>query len=158
MADQVEPEAGPLAFLADLRGRQPDLRDQGSPGELGQDSGVDLVGLGGQGGQAADPLGVRDQDLPAGELEGVMDKPGAIHRFDRGPDRLAFSGDPPSERSERIRVRRDGRYESTAAVLTQHIHVEPLSRQVQSGVQHPLGPPRCWLLDNPTVSPVRSSS
>jgi hypothetical protein len=25
------------------------------------------------------------------------------------------------------------------------MHVEPLSRQVQSGVQHPVGPPRCWL-------------
>jgi hypothetical protein len=26
--------------------------------------------------------------------------------------------------------------------------------QVQSGVQHQLGPPRCWLLDSPTLSPA----
>jgi hypothetical protein len=105
MLDQVEPEAGSLAFGPDLRGRQPDLRDQGSPGELGQDSGVDLVGLGSERCQAPDPLGIRDQNLPAGELEGVVDKPGAVHRFDRCPDRLAFSGYPSSQRSERIRIR-----------------------------------------------------
>jgi hypothetical protein len=32
-----------------------------------------------------------------------------------------------SKRSERVRVRRDGRYESAAAVLAQHMDVEVLS-------------------------------
>jgi hypothetical protein len=128
MADEMEPEAGPFALLADLRCRQPDLGHEGPTGELGEHPSIDLVGLGRQGGQAPDTLGVGDQDLPARELEAVVDEAGAVHRLDRGPDRLALSRYPSSERSERIGVRSDSGHQGARAVLTEYVHIEPLSR------------------------------
>jgi hypothetical protein len=55
-----------------------------------------------------------------------VDKAGAVHRLDRGPNRLALSSYPSGERPERIGIGRDGGYESAAAVLAQHMDVEPL--------------------------------
>src|ERR1019366_9715646 len=77
-----------------------DLRYQGSPGELSQHAGIDLVSLGRERCQAPHPLGIGDQDLPARELEAVVDEAGAVHRLDRRPDRLPISRYPSSERSE----------------------------------------------------------
>jgi hypothetical protein len=105
MPDQMEPEAGPLPFRAHLWRRQPDLRDQRPTGELGEHPSVDLVGLRREGRQAPHPLGVRDEHLPAQELEAVVDEAGAVHRLDRRPHRLSFSCHPSHERSHRIPVR-----------------------------------------------------
>ena len=47
VAHEVEAEASPLPLGAD-RGGQPDLGHQVPSGQLGEDPGIDLVGLGGQ--------------------------------------------------------------------------------------------------------------
>ena len=39
--------------------------------------------------------------------------------------------------------------------LIEHVHIEPLARQVQSGVQHAWSLPVLVAYDNPTLSPVR---
>jgi hypothetical protein len=134
--DEMEPEARALTLGTDLGRRQPDLGHERATGQLGEHAGVDLVGLGGERCQAAHALGIGDQDLPAGELERVVDEARAVHGFDRRPDGLVLPANPPRERSQRVRVGRDGRHQRRRAVLAQHVHVEPLSRQVQSGVQH----------------------
>jgi hypothetical protein len=41
-------------------------------------------------GQALGLLRIRDLDLPAGELEPIVHEPRAVHRLDRGADRLAM--------------------------------------------------------------------
>jgi hypothetical protein len=89
VADQRQPPSGAFALGPDLGGGQPDLGDQVAAGQLGQDPSVGPVGLAGQRGQALDLLGVGDGDLPAGQLELVMDEPGAAHRLDRCPHRLS---------------------------------------------------------------------
>jgi hypothetical protein len=38
--------------------------------------------------------------------------------------------------------------------LIEHMYIEPLARQVQSDVQHGVGPPGADCIDNPTLSPV----
>jgi hypothetical protein len=122
-----------------------DLRDQRPAGELGEHPGVDLVGLRRQGREPSDALGIGDQHIPARELEAVVDEAGTVHRLDGRSHRPAFGGDPPDERAQRTGIGRDRRHQRSRAVIAQHMHVEPLSRQVQSGVQHRVGPPRCWL-------------
>jgi hypothetical protein len=122
-----------------------DLRNQRPAGELGEHPGVDLVGLRRQGREPSDALGIGDQHIPARELEAVVDEAGAVHRLDGRSHRPAFGGDPPDERAQRTGIGRDRRHQRSRAVIAQHMHVEPLSRQVQSGVQHRVGPPRCWL-------------
>jgi len=74
VVDEVEPEASPLALRPDLWGRQPDLGHEVTSCELGQDPCVDLVGLGGERSNALDLGRVRDRDIPASELEGVVDE------------------------------------------------------------------------------------
>jgi hypothetical protein len=107
--DQVHPEAGELALLADPRIGRPDRRHQVAVGERRQDERVDLVGLAGQGSEALDLLRVGDLDRPALGLERVVDEPGAGHRLDHGADGLAVDlVDPPSERSQRVDVGRNG--------------------------------------------------
>jgi hypothetical protein len=46
VADEVEPEAGPLALGPGLRVGQPDRGHEVATAELGQHPGIDLVGLG----------------------------------------------------------------------------------------------------------------
>jgi hypothetical protein len=79
VTDQVQAEPRALARLADVRLRQPDRGHQVAPAELGQDARVDAVGLAGQRCQPLDARSVGDLDLPAGELELVVDKAGARH-------------------------------------------------------------------------------
>jgi hypothetical protein len=145
MADQVQSEPGPLPLCAHLGRRQPDLRHEGATGELREHASVDLVRLRCQGREPSDTLGIGDQHVPARELEAVVDEAGAVHRLDGRSHGFAFGGDPPDERAQRTGIGRDGRHQRRRAVITQHVHVEPLSRQVQSGVQHRVGPPQCWL-------------
>jgi hypothetical protein len=82
MADEVESPAGALPLGAHSRVGQPDRRHQVAPCELGQDPGVDPVGLAGQRRQALHLLRVGDLDLPAGQLEPVVHEAGAVHRLD----------------------------------------------------------------------------
>ena len=145
MTDEVEPEPRPLALGADRRVGQPDRRDELPAGQLGEDPGIDLVGLGGEGRQALDPQGVGDLDVPAGELELVVDEAGTVHRLDRRADRLAVAIHPGDKCPQGIAIGTDRGHLDRSPVLIEQVHIEPLARQVQSGVQHVLGLQGGWL-------------
>ena len=77
----MKPEASSLALGTDRRIGQPDLWHEVPAGELGQDPGVDLVGLGRERGQTLDLHGVRNGHVPAPPLELVVNEAGASHRL-----------------------------------------------------------------------------
>jgi hypothetical protein len=127
VVDEVESEAGSLALRPDVRGRQPDLRHEVPAGELGQDPGVDLVGLGGERGNAFDLGGVRDRNIPASELERVVDEARAGHGLDRSGHLLTSPQDVGGQRPECVDVRADGGHLDRLAALIEHVDVEPLA-------------------------------
>ena len=102
VADQVEPEAGPLALGADRWDRAARSRAPVAPGQLGQHPSVDPVGLAGQRGQALDLLARRRSRPPSRQLEGVVDEAGTGHRLDGGarpvrqPERSSARASTPS--------------------------------------------------------------
>jgi len=65
-----------------------------------------------------------------------VDEAGAIHRLDRRADRLAVAIHPGDEDPERIGIGTNCRHLDRPAVLVEQVHIKPLARQVQSGVQH----------------------
>ena len=115
---------------------QPDGRHQIEPRQLGEDPGIDPVGLGGERGNALDLGRIRDLDLPTPALEGVVDEACPGHRLDRAADLVAMAQDAGRQRPERPGVGADGSYLDRPAVLIEHVHIEPLARQIQSDVQH----------------------
>jgi hypothetical protein len=72
--------------------------------ELGQNPGIDLVGLAGQRRQPPHLRRVSDEDLPAIPLELVAHETGAVHRLDRRQHRQLVHPDPTREASDRVRV------------------------------------------------------
>ena len=74
-----------------------------------------------------------------------MDEAGAIHRLDRRADRLAVAIHPGDQGPQRIGVGADGGHLDRPAILVEQVHIKPLARQVQSGVQHVLGLQGGWL-------------
>jgi hypothetical protein len=58
------------------------------------------------------------------------------------------------EVAQSVRVGVDGHHLDRPALLVEHVHIKPLARQVQSGVQHGVEPPGAGCLDNPTLSPA----
>jgi hypothetical protein len=83
VVNEMEPEAGSLALGPDRRVRQPDLWHERKPRQLGQNPGVDPIGLGGQRGDALHLGCVGDRDIPAVSLERVMHEARPGHRLDR---------------------------------------------------------------------------
>ena len=102
----MQPPARALALGAHLRIRQPDRRHQVAAGELGEHPGVDPVGLAGERCEPFHLLRVGELDLPAVQLETVVDEAGAVHRLDRGADRLAVPSDPLAQAAKSIDVKR----------------------------------------------------
>jgi hypothetical protein len=141
MADEVESPAGALPLGAHSRVGQPDRRHQVAPCELGQDPGVDPVGLAGQRRQALHLLRVGDLDLPAGQLEPVVHEAGAVHRLDRRPDRRAVTIEPLTQTTQSVGVRRRGTALDRRALTVEQVKVETLATEIQTGVQHRSGPP-----------------
>jgi hypothetical protein len=127
VADQVQPEPCPFSFGPHPWGGQPDLGDQVAAGQLGQHPGVDPVGLAGQRGQAFDLLGVGDGDLPAGQLQLVMDEAGTVHRLDRRPHRLPVSGGLAGQPAQPVGIRRRGGDPDRAALRIKQTHVQPVA-------------------------------
>jgi hypothetical protein len=58
------------------------------------------------------------------------------------------------ERTQGVRVWVNGHDLDRSPFFIEHVHIEPLARQVQSGVQHGVEPPGTGCFDNPTLSPV----
>ena len=108
VADQMQPQAGPLTLSAPSGRGQPDRRHQIAARQLGEHPRVDPVGLARKRRQALDLLRVGDLDLPAAALERVVHKPGAVHRLDRRPHRPETQLDDPREPAQPIRIRAYG--------------------------------------------------
>ena len=136
MTHQVQPPTRALALGTHLRVGQPDRRHQVATGELGQHPGVDPVGLAGQRRQPLHLLRIRDLDLPAGELELVVDEAGTVHRLDRRTDRRSITVDPLRQAMQTagIRWRRTDLDRRTISI--QQMEVETLATEIQTGVQH----------------------
>ena len=117
----------------------PDRGNEVAPAELGEHPGVDLVGLGGEGGAPLHLHRVGDLDVPATELELVVDEAGAVHRLDDRAHLVAVAGDPGDELPEPEGLGRGRGHFDRPTVLVEHVHIKPLARQVQSGVQHAVG-------------------
>jgi hypothetical protein len=106
VADQVESPACPFALGAHARVGQPDRRHEIAACQLGEHPGVDAIGLARQRCESLYFLRVGDLDLPAVELEPIVHEPGAVHRLDRGADRLAVTLEPLAQAAESVPVRR----------------------------------------------------
>ena len=104
VADEVEPEVGPLALGADLWVGQPDRRHEIAAGQLCEYPGVDPVGLARQRRQSFHLDGIGDRHIPAGLLELVVNKTGAVHRLDRRDDRLAEAADASGQAAQTVSV------------------------------------------------------
>ena len=141
VAHQVQPPAGTLALGAYARVGQPDRRHQVTADELGQHPGVDPVGLAGKRRQPLHLLGIGDLDLPAGKLELVVHEAGAVHRLDRGADRLAVSSDAFAQVLQSISVRWRSATLDCRTPAIEQVEVETLAAEIQTGVQHCNGPP-----------------
>jgi len=74
-------------------------------------------------------------------LELVVDEPGAVHRFDRRDDRLAEAADASGQAAQTVSVGRRGTDLDLLAQLIEQAEVETLAAEIQSGVQHCVGPP-----------------
>jgi len=127
VADQVRSPSGAFALGPDLGGGWPDLGDQVAGGQLGQDPGVDPVGLARKRGQALDLLGVGDGDLPARKLELVVDEAGAVHRLDRRPHRHTVGSGLAGQPAQPVGIRRRGGDLDRAALLIKQTHVQPVA-------------------------------
>ena len=109
-------------------------------GELGEDPGVDLVGLGREGCQPLDLDRITDGDVPAAELELVVDEPGSRHRLDgrRSPPGRAGGRGPRASGARRA----SGRTAVTSTVRpsSSSTCTSSLWRdRSKPGVQHLLG-------------------
>src|SRR5918994_7288149 len=133
----MKAEARSLPLASHLSSRQPDLRDQVAAAELGQDPGVDAIGLARQRGKPLRPLRVRDPHVPARQLELVVHEPRARHRLDRRQHRLPpVAIDAVSELRERVPIRRARALADQLTVGTERLPVHALATEIQSDVQH----------------------
>jgi hypothetical protein len=88
VADEVQTEASALALGLHRGVGPPDGRDELATRELSQYPGVNAVGLAGKRRESLHLRRVGDLDLPAVQLELVVDEAGAGHRLDRRLQRL----------------------------------------------------------------------
>jgi hypothetical protein len=142
MLDQVQPEARQLALAPDRRVGQPDLGHQITLREHGQHPSIDLVGLARQRRQALDLGRIGDQHLPPELLQPVVHEPRPRHRLDHPAHRQTMRAGAPRQAAHAVRVRRRRPLLDDLPGLRQQAHVELLSTQIQSSVQHEDGPPR----------------
>jgi hypothetical protein len=141
VSDEMQPPPRSLALGAHARIGQPDRRHQIAPCELGQHPGVDPVGLAGEWRQSLYLLRVGDLDLPSVELERVVHEARAVHRFNRGADRLAVTSEALAQSVQPIGVRRRGTDLDRRTISVEQVEVETLATEIQPGVQHCVGPP-----------------
>jgi hypothetical protein len=71
--------------------------------------------------------GVSDGDLPAGQLELVVDKPGTVHRLDRPSYRLPVGGGLAGQPTQPIGIRRYGGDLDGVALHIEQTHVQPVA-------------------------------
>jgi hypothetical protein len=86
-------------------------------------------------------LRVGDLDLPTVKLEPIVHETGAIHRLDRGTNRLTVTIEPPAQATKSIYVRRRDTDVDGRTLSVKQMEVETLATEIQPGVQHCVGPP-----------------
>ena len=141
VANEVQPPTRALQLGTHRRVGQPDRRHEVAAGQLGQHPGVDAVGLAGERRQPLHLLRVGDLHLPAGALELVVDEARPVHRLDRRPDRLAVPIEPYRQSAQPIDIRRGRTDVDRRTPTVEHMKVETLATEIQTGVQHCNGPP-----------------
>src|SRR5262249_37292035 len=144
----VQPPTCPFALGAHTWIGQPNRGHEIAAGELREHPGVDPVGLAGQRRESFYLLRVGDLDLPASELEPVVDEAGAVHRLDRRADRRAVPIEPLSQTTKTVGVRRRRTNLHGRTLTVEQVEVETLATEIQTGVQHESGPPLRKLLDD----------
>ena len=92
--------------------------------ELGEHPGVDAIGLAGQGRHAFDPLGIGDRDLPAAELEGVVDEARVVHRLDGRPHWRTVCGKTLCKATQPVAVGWCRRDRQLLTVLIEQAHIQ----------------------------------
>ena len=136
MTHEVQAPAGPFAFGAHTRCRQPDRRYQITARQLGQHPGVDAVGLAGQRGQTLDSLSVSDQHVPAGELELIVDEPGTVHRLDHRPHQHPRPVQLVRQPSQTRTIRRCPQLLSLRAAVIENADIHTQPAQIEPNVHH----------------------
>jgi hypothetical protein len=74
-------------------------------------------------------------------LQLVVDKAGAVHRLDRCLHRFSETSEPSGQAAKTIGVRRRGANLDRLARLIEQAEIETLATEIQSGIQHCVGPP-----------------
>ena len=141
VADEMEPPARPLPLGPDHWVGQPDRRHEVTAAELGQHPGVDPVGPAGERRQPLHLLRISDLDPPAGQLEPVMDEAGAVHRLDRRPHLLSVTTEALGQATQTVSVWRRRTSLDRDTVSVEQTEIEALATEIQTGVQHEVGPP-----------------
>jgi hypothetical protein len=112
-----------------------------APRELGQDPGVDPVGLAGKRGEPLGLLRVCDLDLPAASSSWSCTKRAPFHRLDRGANQLPVAFEPQRQTVKAVGVKRHRADVDRRALIVKEMEVETLATEIQTGVQHRSGPP-----------------
>jgi hypothetical protein len=86
-------------------------------------------------------LRVGDLDLPTRELESVVHEPRAVHRLDRGSDRIVVTIEPDRQLAQTIDIGRGSTDVDRRALTVEQVEVETLATEIQTGLQHCNGPP-----------------
>src|SRR6266508_6199469 len=139
-ADQVHPPAQPFPQRPLIERGQPERGHELGPGEFGQQTRVDLVGLRRQRRHRLYLACVRDLHLPAAADELVANPERAAHHLQAGPHLIAQFEDEPSEP---VPVSSDA---ALAGELTARGKRAPLRlpiRPIESDILHH-GPPSRW--------------
>jgi hypothetical protein len=65
----------------------------------------------------------------------------AVHRLDRRPNRLAVTLEPSRQRVQTVGIRRRRSELDRRTFTVEQMEVETLAAEIQTGVQHEVGPP-----------------
>ena len=141
MPHQVEPPACQLPAGSGVGIGEPHRWNEVSARQFGKHARVDAVRLAGKRSDTLHLLGVSDLDVPPGELQGVVNEAGAVHRLNNCHHRLSSSLQVAHQVGQAVGVRRPRTLFEHPPSLVHHADIQLLPRQVHSNVQHVLGPP-----------------
>src|SRR5262249_23724526 len=85
-----------------------------------------------------------DLDLPTVQLEPIVHEASAVHRLDRGTDRLGVSSDALAQVMQSISVRWSRAALDRRTLSIEQVKVETLATEIQAGVQHCVGLPSSY--------------
>jgi hypothetical protein len=136
LVDEMDAEARPLALGPHLRIGQPDLGHKVAAGKLGQDPGVDPIGLAGKRRHpfARCASAIRTSHPARSSWSWTKREPVRLDHRQHGLAPLAIEA--ADEVREPVAIRRTGIGTDRLAVDEQGVPVETLAAEIQSDVQH----------------------